>query len=178
MDQHISLESVITFLVATPLFRNLDAAERGDVARIMEVQRLKKGETIFCEGDEGDAWYVVFEGNATVLKDMTTRSTPIARLGPGACFGEMAILDGMARSASVVAESPLTVFRFRRERFDSLLEQGSLGAYKLVAAMARTLSQRQRQLTLQLSELLSEVPARSASRDELGEVVTRFAVSE
>ncbi len=107
------------------------------------------------EGDEGDAWYVVFDGTANVLKDLGSISTRIAALGPGACFGEMAILDGMARSASVVAEGPLTVFRFRRERFDGLLDQGSLGAYKLVAAMARSLSQRQRILTQQLAALTS-----------------------
>jgi CRP-like cAMP-binding protein len=154
MDQHISLESVINFLVATPLFRDLDAAERGDVARIMEVQRLERGEQVFGEGDEGDAWYVVFDGTADVMKQTPSGQTQIATLEPGACFGEMAILDGMARSASVVAGGPLTVFRFRRERFDDLLDQGSLGAYKLVAAMARTLSQRQRALTRQLAELM------------------------
>jgi CRP-like cAMP-binding protein len=155
MEQHISLEAVINFLVDTPLFRDLDAAERGDVARIMEVQRLERGERVFREGDEGDAWYVVFDGTANVMKDAGSASTRIASLGPGACFGEMAILDGMARSASVVADGALTVFRFRRERFDSLLEQGSLGAYKLVAAMARSLSQRQRLLTQQLAALTS-----------------------
>jgi CRP-like cAMP-binding protein len=153
MDQHISLEAVINFLVDTPLFRDLDAAERGDVARIMEVQRLERGEHVFREGDEGDAWYVVFDGTANVMKTAGSTSTRIAALGAGACFGEMAILDGLARSASVVAEGPLTVFRFRRERFDNLLDQGSLGAYKLVAAMARSLSQRQRLLTQQLAAL-------------------------
>jgi CRP-like cAMP-binding protein len=154
MEQHISLEAVINFLVATPLFHDLDAAERGDVARIMEVQRLERGEQVFREGDEGDAWYVVFDGTANVLKHAASGETQIAALGPGACFGEMAILDGQARSASVVADGPLTIFRFRRERFDGLLEQGSLGAYKLVAAMARTLSQRQRQLVQQVTELM------------------------
>ena len=156
MDQHISLEAVINFLVDTPLFYDLDAAERGDVARIMEVQRFERGERIFSEGDEGDAWYVVFDGQANVLKDAPSGPTRIAALGPGACFGEMAILDGMARSATVIADGPLTIFRFRRERFADLLEQGSLGAYKLIAAMARTLSQRQRQLTQQLSALASD----------------------
>jgi CRP-like cAMP-binding protein len=155
MEQHISLEAVINFLVDTPLFRDLDAAERGDVARIMEVQRLERGERVFREGDEGDAWYVVFDGTANVMKNLGSTDTRIAALGPGACFGEMAILDGMARSASVVAEGPLTVFRFRRERFDGLLDNGSLGAYKLVAAMARSLSQRQRILTQQLAALTS-----------------------
>jgi len=155
MDQHISLEAVINFLVDAPLFRDLDAAERGDVARIMEVQRLERGEHVFREGDEGDAWYVVFNGTANVMKDAGSTSTRIAALGSGACFGEMAILDGLSRSASVVADGPLTVFRFRRERFGNLLDQGSLGAYKLVAAMARSLSQRQRVLTQQLAALTS-----------------------
>ena len=156
MDQHISLESVINFLVATPLFQGLDASERGDVARIMEVQRLDDGERVFHEGDDGDAWYVVFEGEAQVRKHTSSGNGEIARLTPGACFGEMALLDGMPRSATVIASGPLTVFRFRRTRFDGLLDRGSLGAYKLVAAMARTLSQRQRRLTHQVSELLAE----------------------
>jgi CRP-like cAMP-binding protein len=100
-----------------------------------------------------------------------TEPTQIALLGPGACFGEMAILDGLARSASVVASGPLTVFRLRRERFDTLLSEGSLGAYKLVVAMARTLSERQRRLTQRLSGLL-DGPSRH--RDS----VRRYHVSE
>ena len=167
MDQHISLEAVINFLVDTPLFRTLDAAERGDVARIMEVQRLAHGEQVFGEGDEGEAWYVVFDGTANVVKNASSGPTQIAALGPGACFGEMAVLDGLTRSASVIADGPLTVFRFRRERFDNLLDHGSLGAYKLVAAMARTLSQRQRMLTQQLSALVGN-----------SEAVNAFQVSE
>ncbi|HEY9227139.1 MAG TPA: cyclic nucleotide-binding domain-containing protein [Gemmatimonadaceae bacterium] len=171
MDQQISLESVITFLVATPLFRHLDAAERGQVARIMEVQRLKEGEQVFREGEEGDAWYVVFDGKAKVLKNLSTGPEEIAVLDSGACFGEMAILDGMPRSASVIAAGPLTVFRFRRERFDELLGNESLGAYKLVAAMARTLSQRQRLLTQQVTSLLGRSePTRVA--------VEQFQISE
>ena len=78
----------------------------------------------------------------------------------------MAILDGMPRSASVRAAGPLTIFRFRRDRFDALLAQGSLGAYKLVAAMARVLSHRHRQLTHQIFDLLAgqaQVPAAQAA---------------
>jgi len=104
-------------------------------------------------------------------------STEIALLESGACFGEMAILDGMPRSATIVATGPLTVFRFRRSRFDVLLDQGSLGAYKLIAAMARTLSQRQRQLTQRISELLNERGTPDA-RAELVGVVDQFQISE
>jgi CRP-like cAMP-binding protein len=101
----------------------------------------------------------------------------LALLEPGACFGEMAILDGSPRSATVRAAGPLTVFRFRREPFEELLEQGSLAAFKLVAAMARVLSQRHRKLTGQLSELLSRDAAPTA-RAELGGLVDRYKVSE
>lgn len=165
--QPVSLDAVIGFLNSTPLFKDLDAAERGDVARVIEMQRLQDAEAVFNEGDDGDAWYVVFEGRALVLKRMDgsggSNPTQIAVLESGACFGEMAILDGLARSASVVANGPLTVLRLRRERFAALLEQGSLGAYKLIAAMARTLSQRQRHLTQKLSAALGTGAARRDS---------------
>lgn len=156
MEQSISLESVVGFLVSTPLFNGLDPAERADVVRIMEVMRLREGEKVFEERDPGDAWYVISEGTARVLKNVDAAPREIARLSRGECFGEMAILDGSARSATVEAGSDLTLFRFRRARFDDLLDQGSLGAYKLVVSMARVLSQRQRELTRQLTELMEQ----------------------
>lgn len=178
MDQPISLDAVIEFLVSTPFFDGLDPFERAEVVRIMEVIRLQEGEEVFHEGTSGDSWYVIFEGEVRVLKDADTEAeSEIARLGPGKCFDEMAILDGMPRSASVRAAGPLKIFRFRRDRFDGLLAQGSLGAYKLVAAMARVLSHRHRQLTHQIFDLLAgqaQVPAAQAASAS----VDRYQVSE
>ena len=151
VDQPISLDTVVGFLVNTPLFDGLDAAERAEVVRIMEVRRLTDGEEVFHEGEQGDAWYVIYEGSARVLKDSDAGQWEIRVMEPGSCFGEIAILDRQPRSATVLAAGPLTVFRFRRARFEQLLEQGSLGAYKLVLGMARMLSQRHRELTQQLS---------------------------
>lgn len=162
MEQRISLDDVVGFLVAIPLFSGLDPAERADVVRILEITRLRKGETVFQERDAGDAWYVISEGTATVIKRSEGGDREIARLGRGECFGEMAILDGSARSATVTAASDLTLFRFRRARFEDLLDQGSLGAYKLVLAMARTLSQRQRDLTRQVAEMMEAKEDRAA----------------
>jgi CRP-like cAMP-binding protein len=176
MDQPISLDAVIEFLVSTPFFDGLDPFERAEVVRIMEVIRLQEGEEVFHEGTSGDSWYVIFEGEVRVLKDADTEAeSEIARLGPGKCFDEMAILDGMPRSANVRAAGPLTIFRFRRDRFDGLLAQGSLG--KLVAAMARVLSHRHRQLTHQIFDLLAgqaQVPAAQAASAS----VDRYQVSE
>ncbi len=167
MYQTISLDTVVGFLVSTPFFDRLDPAERAEVVRIMEVQRLTDGEEIFHEGDPGDAWYVILEGEARVLKDADGGARELAVLTHGACVGEMAILDGEGRSATVRAVGPLTLLRFRRARFEKLLELGSLGAYKLVLAMARMLSQRHRRLTAELSKVASE-----------GDSVDEYQISE
>ena len=100
----ITLEQIITFLLETPMFGDLDAAELSQIVHIMQLQRVREGQPIFREGDPGDAWYVIYEGGAEVHK--STDFLParrIATLSPRSCFGEMAILDHSPRSASVVA---------------------------------------------------------------------------
>src|SRR5579862_9647327 len=104
--------------MASPLFRDLDAEERGDVVRILEIQRLQQGEEVFHEGDPGDSWYVVYEGQVEVTTASSSgaeRRLSVVDTGSG--FGEMAMLDGSPRSATVRATGPLTLFRFRRLRF-------------------------------------------------------------
>src|SRR5450631_1168219 len=93
MDEPISLDTVVRFLVATPLFDGLDPAERAEVVRIMEVEQRSDGEDVFHEGDLGDAWYVIYSGTARVLKAADSGAWQIRMLERGACFGEMAILD-------------------------------------------------------------------------------------
>jgi CRP/FNR family cyclic AMP-dependent transcriptional regulator len=174
MEQSISLDNIVGFLVTTPLFDGLDAAERADVVRILEVTRLREGEKVFQEGDPGDAWYVISEGAVRVLKTLDAGQREIARLTRGECFGEMAMLDRSARSATVEASTDVTLFRFRRARFEELLDQGSLGAFKLVLAMARVLSQRQRELTRQFAELTE----RKVDREPARASVHMYMVSE
>jgi CRP-like cAMP-binding protein len=152
MDQAISLESAVVFLMSVPLFDRLDPAELAEVTRILEVRRLIASEEVFHEGDAGDAWYVVFEGRVQVVEESEGLVHEIAAIRRGGAFGEMAVLDGQPRSATVRACEPTTLFRFREARFSELLDEGSLAAYKLVLALARMLSLRHRELTRPLSE--------------------------
>jgi CRP/FNR family cyclic AMP-dependent transcriptional regulator len=153
----ITLEQIINFLLEAPMFGDLDAAELSQIVHIMQVQRVRDGQPIFREGDPGDAWYVIFQGQAEVFKSQEfLPSTRIAALGPRACFGEMAILDHSPRSASVVAQEEVTVFRFPRKDFEALLEEGNLAAYKLVYEMAKVLCARARSTTQQLTDALSD----------------------
>ncbi|MDG1481552.1 MAG: cyclic nucleotide-binding domain-containing protein [Myxococcota bacterium] len=172
---------MIHFLLETPMFEELDAAELSEIVHIMQVQSFRSGQPIFSEGEHGDSWYVLFRGNAEV-----TKSTPfgpqrsVAELGGHTCFGEMAILDGSERSATVSATEDTTVFRFPRVPFLQLLDFGNLGAFKLVHGMARILCQRQRRLTQQVSDLMEEVEEerRPELRRDLGDLLDSFVVSE
>jgi CRP-like cAMP-binding protein len=177
MGATITLEQIITFLLETPMFRDLDPNELSEIVHIMQVLRLRPGQTFFREGDRGDSWYVLYDGSAEVLKDSGLDNRTIATLGSRACFGEMAILDGSTRSATVVATEDSTVFRFHKDAFDALLANDNLAAYKLVYQMAKVLAHRQRDTTSQLAEMLRE-RVEPAPLDRLEPLVERSAVTE
>ena len=106
----ITIEDIITFLLEAPMFGDLDATGLSQIVHIMQVQRVRDGHAIFREGDPGDAWYVLYQGAADVLKESDfLPSRTIATIGPRACFGEMALLDHSPRSATVVARGDVTV---------------------------------------------------------------------
>ena len=91
-----------------------------------------------------------------MLKESLLGSKVIARLGPRACFGEMSILDGSPRSATVRAVESTTAFRFPSASFQGLLDDGNMSANKLVLQIARVLAARQRTTTSRLAELIRE----------------------
>jgi CRP-like cAMP-binding protein len=154
MEAHITQERLVTFLLETPMFDNLDPSEIRQVIHIVEAVPLKAGEVIFSEGDAGDAWYVLYRGGVEVLKQAPDGESVITTLDPRACFGEISILDGLPRSATVRATDDSTVFRIAREVFEELIRQNDPVAYKLLYHMAILLAQRQRATTDTLSGLL------------------------
>lgn len=174
---HPTLGEIINFLLDTPMFSDLTAAELTQIVHVMQVRSLAAGDRVFRQGDPGDAWYVVHTGQVEVLKDAGDGDRVVARLGPRTCFGEMAILDGSPRSASVRAVVPSTAFRVPRLEFNDLLARGTLGAYKLVHQIALVLVARQRQTTARLAELLREDSA-AVVRQGLAPIVDRSTVAE
>ena len=150
----ITLEQLVTFLLDTPMFGGLSTAELSEIVTIMQVQHLREGQLLFEEGQAGNAWYVVYEGQLEILKDAGQGAEVLATRGPKACIGEMAVLDGSARSATARAAGQVTLFKFPRTAFAELLQAENHAAYKLVHQMALVLVARQRDITSRLSSLL------------------------
>ena len=92
-------------LAAIPLFAGLTPDQRETVARACEEVEIEAGSTLVNEGDFGYAAYAITEGTADVLHD----GAVIRALGPGDVFGEIAILSGGRRTATVVATTPMRV---------------------------------------------------------------------
>ena len=155
MEAKVTRERLITFLLETPMFEKLEPSELMEIIHIVKVEQYQADEKLFMEGDLGDAWYVLYRGAVEVLKKGAGGDRKIAELGPQACFGEISILDGSPRSATIRATEDCTVFRVPRDAFNELIDEGHLVAYKLLHEMAILLATRQRGTTLRLSELLN-----------------------
>jgi len=106
-------------LKKVPLFSGLSRRYLDLIARQTDEVREEAGAMLAKQGALGQEFLLLVEGGARVEKD----GTVIARLGPGDFFGEMSLIDGMPRSASVIAESPCVLLVIQSRSFRGLLDE-------------------------------------------------------
>ena len=95
-------EDSAQLLTRVPLFAELSGSELERIAAVAIPRSFPKGVRVFHEGDHSDACYIVREGDLRVTREHSDgRAIALATLGPGDIFGELAMLDGGSRSASV-----------------------------------------------------------------------------
>jgi NADH dehydrogenase len=83
-------------------------------------EHYEAGEVVFAEGGHGDWLYVVVDGQVEVLKDAAGVAMPLRRLGPGDCFGEIALLGDHVRTATTRALTPVNLLAVDRHAFEAL----------------------------------------------------------
>ena len=100
-------EANVALLQRVPLFSVLSREDLEQISRVAVARNYSRGVRVFHEGDRSDACYIVRSGDLRVTREHPDgRAIALATLGPGDIFGELAMLDGEARSASVEALSP------------------------------------------------------------------------
>ena len=129
-------------LEGVPLFQGLSTRHLRRIRDLTEPADYMAGATLVKEGTEGDSFFVILEGLAKVTVGRRT----INRLMPGDYFGEISLLDGGLRSASVVSETPLKVLVIERKRFMRLLEEEGAIAIAMLEGMARAIRRTDRSL--------------------------------
>ncbi len=128
----------IGHLENVPIFDACTRRQLLEVVRISEVIEVPAGKTLARAGEPGHEFYLILEGTARV--EVSARKS--RRLGPGDFFGEMSLLDGEPRSATVVTETPMRLLVIHRRSFWTLLSEIPHLTYKILV----TLCQRVRQL--------------------------------
>jgi CRP/FNR family transcriptional regulator, cyclic AMP receptor protein len=126
------------------LFQGLLDEELMQIAEVCQALRVKAGQTIFSEGDEGSELYIIYEGSVRVMintrrSDGTAAPSTINMLYTGQCFGEMILLNNAMRSATVVAAEPTTLILMRELDFRALCESSPRIGYLVIRNLAQDL---------------------------------------
>lgn len=121
-------------LESIELFGELTAKERKSVSRLMTTVTLKAGRDLMVEGSVGREFIIILEGEATVRRS----GRIIARVGKGDFLGELAVIAGVPRTATVTADTEMSISVLNRREFSSLLDdQPKLARKVLVGAVKR-----------------------------------------
>jgi predicted acylesterase/phospholipase RssA/CRP-like cAMP-binding protein len=144
-------------LAGTALFGELSEEIRDKIAEALEITRVAGGTRLFAQGDAGDAAYLVLSGRLRVERPRTGRIEILREVGRGELVGELSLLTGAPRSATVRATRDTEVGRMPRDRFDALL-----AAYPALA--------------IRITRMLAELLARPAALPESGSAIKTVAV--
>lgn len=122
-------------LASVPLFQGLTRKELREILACSKMIEFRPGRDIVTEGRQGIGFHLILEGRAKVTVGGWQRAT----LGAGDYFGEMSLLDGSPRSATVTAETPLRTLALPSWDFQAIVKKNPSIAVKLLSEMTRRL---------------------------------------
>jgi small-conductance mechanosensitive channel/CRP-like cAMP-binding protein len=118
-----SRENDLKLLASQPLFSSLDEVQLAQLALGSRRIRFGKGERIITQGDAGDSMFILATGKAAVQVEREGRSQPVGTLVAADCFGEISLLTGEPRSATVLATLDCEVLEIEKETMGILLRE-------------------------------------------------------
>ena len=125
----------VASLQRVELFAGMDRRQSEQIARLLKERRFAKGETVIMEGSGGAAFFIIDSGEAKV----SSKGVDLATLGPGQHFGEVALIDGGPRSATVIAATDLVCYGLTFWEFRPLVERNGTIGWRLLQALAKQL---------------------------------------
>jgi CRP-like cAMP-binding protein len=131
--------AALPLLEGVPLFAHLSKRHLRRIASVCDEVRLRDGRILVEAGTPGTTFFVLIEGRAKVYRSKIATGRPVARLGPGDFFGEMALLDGGPRSATVVADGDVVALRLSRSAFRRMVAREPSLSLSIMAELAARL---------------------------------------
>lgn len=111
------------FLSKVSILENMDKWERLTLSDALEPIQFEDGQEIVRQGEPGDDFFIICEGQASVLQRRAENEEPVevGKLGPSDYFGEIALLLDRPRAATVISRGPLKCVKLDRQRFERVL---------------------------------------------------------
>jgi CRP/FNR family cyclic AMP-dependent transcriptional regulator len=125
-------------LAGVSLFQACTPAELATIVAVTTMIDVPAGRTLCHQGERGEEFFVIVDGAVSVTVD----GEPIATLGAGDFFGEMALLDGGPRIATVTTTTPGRLLVLTRPEFTSLLERAPTVCHRILMGVGHRLRQR------------------------------------
>lgn len=151
--------TALSALDATPLFVSVPTDVKEEMSRAAEVQLWQRGERIFEQGADADACFIVSKGSLGVYVAEEGAEIHVATLQPGDLFGEMSLLTGGTRLATVSAEEDSELVRIEMSSLHSMLSRFP----NLVQLLVETVAARRDELELAVQSLSSRAPKPAAN---------------
>ncbi|MGQ4647742.1 cyclic nucleotide-binding domain-containing protein [Lyngbya aestuarii] len=129
------VSDILNRIAHIEVIQNLPARERQAIAPFLKPVSVQSGEVLCQEGTPGEYFYMIVEGEAEVLKNQKVVNT----MGPGEVFGEMSLLTGEPRSATVIARTPMELYQLHQQHFNNVLTWSPHMAWALSRSLARRL---------------------------------------
>jgi CRP-like cAMP-binding protein len=137
-----------------PLFDSLTVGEMQETEKWLAFKRLQEGTVIYRQGTAGRSICFVVEGELAVVMRNDGGDARIASVEKGQSVGEMSVIDGMTRSADVIAVTDTSVLILKQDVFEKLCaEQPAIGM-KILKSLARGISMNLRQRSESLARLM------------------------
>ncbi|UTD25980.1 Crp/Fnr family transcriptional regulator [Bradyrhizobium sp. WD16] len=133
-------DAKLAFLRALPIFGDLDGATLERLGRYAKTRKYRKGAIVFSKGDPGDRLLAVISGTVKIgIAGASGRSTTFNLVGAGELFGEIAFLDGSARTADAVANTPCEILAIDKRDFLPFMESQPHLLMRLIELLCRRL---------------------------------------
>ena len=150
-----SSESICTVLRSSQFFGDFPENEIALLAKYVQTQAMPAGTTVFREGDRGGFMCLLIDGGAELFKqDRSFGSQRIAQISAGMTVGEMALVDGQARSATCICSEPSTWAMLTREHFVRIIRESPPLSVNILLKIVMLMSRRLRQTSGQLVDSL------------------------
>jgi len=153
-------ESFRAFLRSAPVFGGLEGRSLESVRAMLKPISAPAGAVLFSDGELGRAMYLLARGEVEVRGHAASgRPVPLVRLGPGECFGEMALVELQPRSATVTATKRSVLYSLNNLDLYRLFQDDNYAYVIVLQNICRLLSRRLRKADRRICDFLDTKPA-------------------